>query len=115
MRLFEITDADPLDVRLVAVMSQISSDLEKNPEREWTVPKLLSFLRKQNVNLGNETDQGEMLRSLVTKPPLSNFISNIQGDKIIFIGQGGSEGDADPMKKKDTVKAMAKSALNRNS
>ena len=113
MRLFEITDADPLDVRLVAVMSQIKSDLDRNPGKKWSVPQLLSYLRKQNINLGGEADQGEMLRSLITKPPLSNFIQNIQGDEVIFVGQGGELGTGDPMQKIDLVKNMAKRALTR--
>lgn len=111
MRLFEITEADPLDVRLVAVMSQIKSDLNRNPGKKWSVPELLAYLRKQNVNLGGEADQGEMLRSLSQKPPLNKFIKNIQGDEVIFTGEEGLDGDADPMKKKDIVKGMAKSAL----
>lgn len=113
MRLFELTDADPLDVRLVAVMSQIKSDVDRNPGKKWNLPQLLMYLRKQDINLGGEADQGEMLRSLINKPPLNNFIQNIQGDEVIFKDQGGELGDADPMKKKDTVKAMAKSALTR--
>ena len=48
---------------------------------------------------------------MIKNPPLSNIISNIQGDKIIFKGQSEEHSSDDVDKNKEIVKSMANKAI----
>jgi len=104
MRLFEFED--PLAVKLVASMSQLTSDIDNGKQKSnWTVQELLDYL-KNNEIIVDKSD----LYSMIKNPPLNTKISNIKGDQVIFKGQATPDlGSEDEQKK--IVKQMANSAL----
>jgi len=106
MRLFELSNPNPLLVRLVAVTSQLTSDIDSGVEHsDWTVDELLQFYKDNDIILAKED-----LYDMIKKPPLKNKISNIQGDKVIFKGQ---ETPIEPEEEdnKKVVKQMAQKAM----
>lgn len=111
MLLCEFTDhgADPLLVKLVAVVSQLKGNIDtRKAKNNWTVDELLDYLKSNDVILDKDD-----LYDMIKNPPMNNIISNIQGDNVVFKGHGDSEsaGEPDEEKKKAMVKAMAKHAL----
>jgi hypothetical protein len=83
MRLFELSNPNPLLVRLVAVTSQLTSEIDSGDQHsDWTVDELLRYYKDNDIILAKED-----LYDMIKKPPLKNKISNIQGDKVIFKGQ----------------------------
>ena len=83
MRLFELSNPNPLLVRLVAVTSQLTSEIDSGDQHsDWTVDELLQYYKDNDIILAKED-----LYDMIKKPPLKNKISNIQGDKVIFKGQ----------------------------
>ena len=108
MRLFELTEIDPVVTKLVAVSDQLKTDLTNGKKHhEMTTDKLISYLGKYDITV--DRDQ---LYSMIKKPPLNHVISNIEGDKVIFKGFDEPAGDSNPNadKKKNVVKSMAKHA-----
>ena len=106
MRLFELSNPNPLLVRLVAVTSQLSSDIDSGVEHsDWTVDELLDYYKSNDIILAKDD-----LYDMIKKPPLKNKISNIQGDKVIFKGQ---ETPVEPEEEesKKVVKQMAQKAM----
>ena len=106
MRLFELSNPNPLLVRLVAVTSQLASDIDSGVEHsDWTVDELLQFYKDNDIILAKDD-----LYDMIKKPPLKNKISNIQGDKVIFKGQ---ETPVEPEEEenKKVVKQMAQKAM----
>lgn len=110
MLLYEFTGVDPLLVSLVAVIGQLKSSIDAGEEKpDWTVDELLEYLQRSNIII----DKSD-LYDMVQGPPLNHSIENIQGDQVVFKGQGsgldtdGMEQDAE--KKKEVVKTMAKRA-----
>jgi hypothetical protein len=106
MRLFELSNPNPLLVRLVAVTSQLTSDIDSGVEHsDWTVDELLNYYKDNDIILAKED-----LYDMIKKPPLKNKISNIQGDKVIFKGQETPvEPDEDENKK--VIDQMAHKAM----
>jgi len=106
MFLFEFTGADPLLVKLVAVTSQLTSDIDSGLQHsDWTVDELLNYYRQNDIMLSKDD-----LYDMVKNPPLNNKITNIEGDNVIFKGQESSvEPDEEDSKK--VVKQMAKKAM----
>ena len=109
MLLFEFTDVDPLLINLVAVIGQLKSAIDAGQEKpDWTVDELLQHLKNSNVIIDKED-----LYDMIKGPPLNHSIENIQGDRVIFKGQGSINGDAgehDQEQSKNIVKQMAHSA-----
>ena len=106
MRLFELSNPNPLLVRLVAVTSQLTSDIDSGVEHsDWTVDELLNYYKDNDIILAKED-----LYDMIKKPPLKNKISNIQGDNVIFKGQ---ETPVEPEEEesKKVVKQMAQKAM----
>ena len=106
MFLFELENPNPLLVRLVAVTSQLTSDIDSGAEHSyWTVDELLDFYKSNDIILAKDD-----LYDMIKKPPLKNKISNIQGDKVIFKGQ---ETPVEPEEEesKKVVKQMAQKAM----
>ena len=106
MFLFELENPNPLLVRLVAVTSQLTSDIDSGAEHsDWTVDELLQYYKDNDIILAKED-----LYNMIKKPPLKNKISNIQGDKVIFKGQ---ETPVEPEEEasKKVVKQMAHKAM----
>ena len=84
-RLYEFED--PLAVRLVAIMSQLTSDIDSGKEKpDWTVQELLNYFKNNDIII----DKAD-LYDMVKNPPLNTKIANIKGDKVIFKGQESSE------------------------
>lgn len=106
MFIFEFSNPDPLLVKLVAVTSQLTSDIDSGDQHSnWTVDELLDYYKSNDIII----DRSD-LYDMIKKPPLKNKISNIQGDKVIFKGQ---ETITDPGEEdsKKVVKQMAHKAL----
>jgi hypothetical protein len=106
MYLFEFSNPDPLVVRLVAVTSQLTSDIDSGDQHpDWTVDELLDYYKSNDIII----DKSD-LYNMIKKPPLKNKISNIQGDNVIFKGQETiTEPDEEDSKK--VVNQMAHKAL----
>lgn len=109
MLLFEFTSPDPLLINLVAVIGQLKSAIDAGQEKpDWTVEELLQYLKNSNVILDKDD-----LYDMIQNPPLNHSIENIQGDTVIFKGQGSIDGEAgehDEEQNKKIVKQMAHSA-----
>jgi hypothetical protein len=83
MRLFELSNPNPLLVRLVAVTSQLTSEIDSGDQHsDWTVDELLQYYKDNDIILAKQD-----LYDMIKKSPLKNKIDNIQGDKVIFKGQ----------------------------
>jgi hypothetical protein len=83
MRLFELSNPNPLLVRLVAVTSQLTSEIDSGDQHsDWTVDELLQYYKDNDIILAKQD-----LYDMIKKPPLKNKIDNIQGNKVIFKGQ----------------------------
>lgn len=107
MRLYEVIAPDPNVTKLLAVLSQLKSDMESGEEHtDWTVPELLSYFKKQDIII----DVSDLL-DMISVPPMNKFIENIQGDKVVFVGSDDEFSHSDPEKNDDIVKKMAKHAL----
>jgi hypothetical protein len=106
MRLYEFANPDPLLVKLVAVTSQLTSDIDSGDQpADWTVDELLDYYKSNDIIL-DKSDLYDMIK----EQPLKNKISNIQGDKVIFKGQETiSEPGEEELKK--VVKQMSHKAL----
>lgn len=109
MYLYEFDDTNPLVTSIVVAIDQLKSDLEnKKVDFDWDVDTLLKYFQKYNIILDRED-----LINMVGKPPLNKLVKNIQGDKVVFVGQEevktGSMGSNPDSKK--TVAQMAKKAL----
>jgi hypothetical protein len=99
-------DANPLAVKLVAITSQLKSDIDSGFEKSnWTTEELLKYYRDNGVVLGKSD-----LYNMVQKPPLNKFIKNIQADNVIFKGYEPEEEKSEDENKK-VVKQMAKDAM----
>lgn len=76
---------------------------------EWDVDTLLKYFQKYDVNLDRED-----LYSMIKKPPLKSVIKNIQGDKVIFVGQEEEQQPPPASSSEDNKKVvsqMAKKAM----
>ena len=118
MRLNEI-ETGTADVQKLAAISEflISRADDTNSTKTVSIKTFLNLARDQAISL---TVEG--LKKLSVQPPLSNFISDVQGDdaqgKIIFKGSQEDQPDADTMtvdKARATVNKMAKRAQNNRS
>lgn len=107
MRFFEFAGPDPLLTKLVAVSSHLKSGIDSGQEHsDWTTEEFLDYLQGNDIVI----DQSD-LYDMIKNPPLSNIISNIQGDKIIFKGQSEEHSSDDVDKNKEIVKSMANKAI----
>jgi hypothetical protein len=108
MLLYELDIPKSLLVKLVAITSQLKSEIDQGKQKEeWTVGELLALYRANGIIL----DQSD-LYDMIKEPPLNKTISNIQGSLVKFKGHGdGGDVDAAGQDSKDTVKKMAKDAM----
>jgi hypothetical protein len=105
MRLFEFAES-PLLVSLVASTSQLKSQIDSGKEKpNWTVPELLQYYKDNDIII----DKSD-LYNIIKKPPLNKYITNIQGDNVIFKGQS-EPGKQAPDENKKVVQQMAKDAM----
>jgi FMN-dependent NADH-azoreductase len=108
MRLFELAGPDPIVTRLVAITDQLKSELDsKNIDPQMSVDQLLKYLSDYDIVV----DVSD-LYNMIQKPPLKNIIDNIQGDQVIFKGQGAGAGEAeDETQSQQVVQQMAQNAM----
>jgi len=85
MRLFEFADDDPLRVKLASVAIQLKSKMAET-EEPMSVDDFLNLLNDNGVTI----DKSDIY-DLIKKEPLVNIITAIEGDKVIFKGQGDDE------------------------
>ena len=106
MRLFELSNPNPLLVRLVAVTSQLTSEIDSGDQNpDCTVDELLQYYKDNDIILAKDD-----LYNMIKKTPLKNSIENIQGDQVIFKGQKTSVKPEEEESKK-VVKQMAQKAM----
>jgi hypothetical protein len=104
MLLYEFSPS-PLLVKLVAVVSQLKSQIDNGEEKsDWTVDEFLDYLKNNDIIL----DKSD-LYNMIQKPPLNSKISNIQANNVIFKGYDTEAAPEDDNKK--IVKQMAKNAI----
>lgn len=110
MRIYEFDIQEPIVSKIVAASDQLKSDIEQDEMGfEWDIDTLIKYFQKYDVNLDRED-----LYSMIKVPPLKNVIKNIQGDKVVFVGQEDpttappSSGSED---NKKVVSQMAKKAM----
>jgi len=108
MRLFELAGPDPLTVRLISVITQLKADIENGDAAPtWTTDDLLNHLQDNDIAL----DKSD-LYDIIKQPPLNKFISNIQGDNVIFKGQQEDVGaQDDETENQKVVNQMAQDAM----
>lgn len=109
MLLFEFDQDSALVSRIVTLTSQLEQDLEDGKIGDnFTVDQLLDYFQKYDVIL-----DAKDLYNMIKVPPLKTVIKNIQGDKVVFVGQEDSKlkYDAPDSDNKETVAKMAKHAL----
>lgn len=106
MLLYELDIPDPSLIKLVAITSQLKSEIDQGKQKaEWTVGELLSLYQANGIII-DRADLYDMIKS----PPLNKTISNIQGNLIRFKGHGDSE-QVDGEDSQNIVKQMAKDAM----
>lgn len=108
MFLFEFDQDSALVSKIVALTNQLEQDLEDGKIGDnYTVDQLLDYFQNYDVIL----DVND-LYNMIKVPPLKTVIKNIQGDKVVFVGQETSpKYDAPEGDDKKTVAAMAKRAM----
>ena len=109
MFLFEFDQDRALISKIVALTNQLEQDLEDGTiGDDYTVDHLLDYFQKYDVIL----DVND-LYNMIKVPPLKTVIKNIQGDKVIFVGQEepNKKYDAPAGDDKKTVATMAKRAM----
>ncbi len=105
MKLFEF-DANPVLVSLVASTNQLMNEIESgNAKPNWTVDELLKYYKDNDIII----DKSD-LYNMIKKLPLKKYITNIQGDNVIFKGQS-EPGTQEPDENEKIVKQMAKDAM----
>lgn len=95
--------------RIVALTNQLKQDLEDGIiGTDYTVDQLLDYFQKYDVILDVQD-----LYNMIKVPPLKTLIKNIQGDKVVFVGQDDTtpKYDAPEGDDKKTVAQMAKRAM----
>ena len=83
MFLFEFDQDSALVSKIVALTNQLEQDLEDGRiGTDYTVDQLLDYFQNYDVILDVQD-----LYNMIKVPPLKTVIKNIQGDKVVFVGQ----------------------------
>ena len=109
MFLFEFDQDAALVSKIVALTSQLEQDLDNGKiGDDFTVDRLLDYFQNYDVIL-----DANDLYNMIKVPPLKTIIKNIQGDKVVFVGQEETKKkyDTSAGDDKKTVAAMAKRAM----
>lgn len=109
MRLYEFDQehGGAMVSRIVALTNQLKQDLHDGKlTKDFNLDNLLAYFQRYDIILDKHD-----LYNMIKVPPLKSLIKNIQGKKVVFVGQ---KEDKVSHKKnddsKDTVKKMAKHA-----
>lgn len=81
MRLFEFAGNDPLRVKLTSVTMQLKAKMEESGD-----PMPLDEFLELLSNSGISVDKADIY-DLIKKEPLSNIITAIEADQVVFKGQ----------------------------
>ena len=109
MFLFEFDQDSALVSKIVALTNQLEQDLDDGRiGTDYTVDQLLDYFQNYDVILDVQD-----LYNMIKVPPLKTVIKNIQGDKVVFVGQEETKKkyDTSAGDDKKTVAAMAKRAM----
>ena len=109
MLLFEFDQDAALVSKIVALTSQLEQDLDNGKIGDnFTVDRLLDYFQNYDVIL-----DANDLYNMIRVPPLKTIIKNIQGDKVVVVGQEETKQkyDTSAGDDKKTVAAMAKRAM----
>jgi hypothetical protein len=119
MRLYEFSSAPgvtqddvmSMKIRMVGLIQHLYGRIKDTVStKPYTLTALLAMLSDNNINLS-----AEQFREMVKEPPLSNMISNVRGNHVIFRGQR-DEPDSDleaPDETTDTLDRMAQRAADK--
>lgn len=106
MLLCEFDRPTPLLVKLIAVVSQLKSQIDNGEEKsDWTVDEFLSYLKDNEIIIDKDD-----LYDMVKNPPLNTKIANIKANNVIFKGHDTPPAPEEDESKK-IVKQMAKHAI----
>lgn len=106
MFLYELELPQTLTISLAAATRQLKADIDAGAEKpDWTTEELLRYYNESGIPVGRS-----MLLKMVSQPPLNTMISNIQGDTVVFKGQG-DEPTSDEDQNQQVVQQMAQSAM----
>lgn len=107
MRLFELSQPNPLITKLVAISDQLKTDIDNGEiDPKMSVDELLEYFRNYDITL-DVTDLYDMIK----KQPLKKLISNIQGQDVIFKGLSQPESPDQTDQNQKIVQQMAQSAM----
>jgi hypothetical protein len=119
MRLCEFTgapgvtsdDVSTMKIKMVGLIRHLYGRIQDTGTTEpYKLTALLSMLGENGIHLS-----AEQFRDMVQEPPLSNMISNVRGNTVVFKGQR-DEPDSDleaPDETTDTLDRMAKRAADK--
>lgn len=111
MRVLEILEAE--DDNVSAISSKITSVLshihgrreDTGAKKDMPLKALLKYLRDAGVNVSDS-----QFRDMASKEPVNNFISNVKGNKVEWLGQSENNTPEKPDNSEQTIKKMAKKA-----
>lgn len=116
MRLDELQQQSNADVQKLAALSEFLLSRADDKDSKKTIPQKTFIFLSQGQGVSLTSDR---LKELSVQPPLSNFISDVQGDEktgtIFFKGSEADSPVSDVMsvdKARATVDKMAKRAVN---
>jgi uncharacterized protein YfbU (UPF0304 family) len=109
MFLFELDGTDPLSTKLIVLVNQLKSDVERGlvDTSSYTTEEFLTYLQDKGDIVLDVTDLYDMIKN----PPLNTVIKNIQGDKVIFKGYDDTQIAPDQTQSQQVVQQMAQSAM----
>jgi hypothetical protein len=105
--LFENTGEASVNLKITGVLSHLVRRLDDtDADSKMSVDSLLRKLTSVGVGLSRDE-----LMDKYDEPPFSEFIANIEGDDVVFLGQPGDDSDATaPDQSTGTLEKMAKRA-----
>lgn len=104
MRLYEFTDeAKTNKIKLVGLLKQFQGRIEDtNADEPASLEAILGMLSAENIHL-----TADQFRQMASEPPISNIVSNVRGDRVVFKGQTD---EPEKMNQDDASKTLDKMA-----
>lgn len=95
---------DPLRVSVTSVLGDIKAGIKDTDYRgEYKISSLLNRLRDNGVKMSKSD-----LIKVIKQEPWKNFISNIKGDHVVFLGEpDDGSANTEPDTSQDTMTKMA--------
>jgi hypothetical protein len=100
----EGVEDNSMQVKLTAIISQLHGRLKDTATKKpFSLTALLSILSKNGISVSEE-----QFREMIQSPPLSNLISDVKGNEIIFKGDDNPPNDIEaPDETTGTLDKMA--------